>query len=557
VENHTERTKTQSYLANALGAAASFAFLPDEIFSHSTGETLASVAKTTPLFIRNRAGFLGAGVLFALDQAKSSDTEAVQTIDALLGLAKGFSTALLGEFIFSGTGGPAGQGVAFGIGSRALEVALTRQNYMDRHGNFSISEAWRRGSAVTFDNAALGCDLITLGISGKIFGKADAFFGGALRASPFSTTVSTGLIMGTTGGALGALYDRHNAPADQSILKEAIFHGALGAFSSVAGGIWASRAYRARAKGLSDFEQAKYDRWHEFRLYGENPGVPGQGPYLSGHVTAAEFQALRRSGKTAAEIMDWKAEINRVGTEVAPALSQAMRECRVLGLGECHIFGNPWRALGAKLIPELAKSGATHLALELTPGWQKYLDRFSRTGLPPATLAGAISWEDIPLLYAARRAGMKIVAVDGRVSSDRERVIASNIGNILQESYGNKVVLWIGAGHVRRGTSKNRAFDYLHEKFPVTSVNGIHPLFCAEEMAAWSSSLKRPLAIRTSEAPITAQAQGLGYANSTVDYMVLLPRPSFALTRATVSALLSHPLNPMFPYAFTKALINI
>lgn len=136
--------------------------------------------------------------------------------------------------------------------------------------------------------------------------------------------------------------------------------------------------------------------------------------------------------------------------EVVPAL---MRDVRVLGLGETHYPDNPQREFGTKMMPELAKNGATHLAIEVDSYKQPILDEFMKTGqldikeLPPLLRDP----EFMKMLSSARASGMKIVAVDDHSErSNRDEEMARNIENILEQNQKNKVVFWVGSAHLER-----------------------------------------------------------------------------------------------------------
>src|SRR5690606_36713895 len=137
-------------LRHTLSNLISLVGISETVAERDTAETLATIAKTAPLLVRNGAGLCTAAVLFGLDQARRGDSLLTQVSDFGLGATKGALTAKVSSIVLSGVGGPAFQGVMLGVTTRALDVVLTRQTFLDQENNFDVGGAYNRIKAVTF-----------------------------------------------------------------------------------------------------------------------------------------------------------------------------------------------------------------------------------------------------------------------------------------------------------------------------------------------------------------------------------------------------------------------
>jgi hypothetical protein len=238
-------------------------------------------------------------------------------------------------------------------------------------------------------------------------------------------------------------------------------------------------------------------------------------------------------------------EINQYGAEPALTARTLMEKNRVLAMGETHESPNPQRELGTEIMPDLKKAGATHLAIEAPERIQPALDEYMRTGkLDAKELPPLLRDKDyLDMLEAARKSGMKIVAVDAnqkyversslsankdeqfelsyrhehKPSVNRDKYMADNVGKILQENPNNKVVFWVGSAHLNHfeGPNHKTAGDLLKENYATATVKplygssrnlGIYPL------AELTSELKRPVAIPTRNATTVGDLKTSAYS---------------------------------------------
>ena len=192
--------------------------------------------------------------------------------------------------------------------------------------------------------------------------------------------------------------------------------------------------------------------------------------------------------------------INKIGGSPKDALIDAVRNSKVVGIGEMHARGgvSPLRDLGTSVMQDLHdRGGATHLAVEFPKILQPVFDKFNNDPNKgeleiPDKIIGPDGKEDtseeargaLRVLHwlkegegqdlmivptAARNAGMKVVCVDNnnsalaaanpkhpsipRLYSSRDQDMKDNVMGILdqQAKPGNpppKVVAWLGSLHL-------------------------------------------------------------------------------------------------------------
>ncbi|MBX9878782.1 MAG: hypothetical protein K2Y22_10030 [Candidatus Obscuribacterales bacterium] len=194
-----------------------------------------------------------------------------------------------------------------------------------------------------------------------------------------------------------------------------------------------------------------------------------------------------------------RSEIKAYGTNPTDWLVSAMKQNRVLAIGEDHRGDQKHLALGKDLMDDLKSAGATHLAVELPANHQKVLDRFAETGVvdfalleeskgtneyfPSRALLERENMRD--LMNSAVDAGLKLVAVDDADSinvgvynaifgTGRDRAMAAHIAHVLDENPKNKVVYWTGSMHAQVSVDQrdhDRASQLLRSQgFKVSSV---------------------------------------------------------------------------------------
>jgi hypothetical protein len=188
-----------------------------------------------------------------------------------------------------------------------------------------------------------------------------------------------------------------------------------------------------------------------------------------------------------------KKEIDKFRVDPYSSLIKAIKTNQVLMFGEQHFSDNPQRLLLARILPELKRAGATHLAVEDSVSIQPQLDQFVGTNeLDPAILAETFQSQDyLSILREANKAGLKIVAVDLDAEikrsqrrslsafdyhSNRDKFIATQISKILASDADNKVVWTGGAAHcikARAGDAIEKAAAILDRTHAVFSVRGV------------------------------------------------------------------------------------
>lgn len=225
------------------------------------------------------------------------------------------------------------------------------------------------------------------------------------------------------------------------------------------------------------------------------------------------YDLSRIPGATREVLEKVRDEVRTNNLEPEKVVPSLMKDVRVLGLGESHFSDNPQRQFGTKMIPELAKNGATHLAIEVDSNKQPIFDEFMKTGKLnilelPALLQDS---EFVKMLNAARDAGMKIVAVDDHTDSGkRDQAMAKNIEKVLDQNPDNKVVFWVGAAHLQRISDPavnpdiKVASQILEQKYKTATVVPNIGTFDGSTLANATPDLTRPALLPISRMPNTS-----------------------------------------------------
>lgn len=206
-------------------------------------------------------------------------------------------------------------------------------------------------------------------------------------------------------------------------------------------------------------------------------------------------------------------EIRTNNLDPEKVLPSLMKDVRVLGLGETHDWDNPQRQFGTKMMPELAKNGATHLAIEVDSDKQPIFDEFMKTGkLDMKDLPALLQDEEfVKMLNAARENGMKIVAVDDHSHRHRDQAMAANIGKVLDQNPENKVVFWVGSAHLERLTDPDvnqevkTASQILEQKYKTATVVPNIPERDGSTLPHATPDLARPTLLPISRMPATSE----------------------------------------------------
>lgn len=185
----------------------------------------AGMIKTAGLFLPSKVGYAISGIAYALDQAKPGDSASDQLIDGGLGAIKGLG--IKGSFNYLGAKdmGIAMKAVSLGVSSRVLDTALTRQTYADGN-SYSASAGLARTIDQSFNRTALVSDVITFGLAHGALSGINGITSGALRNSPFWSTVATGGVFGVSGGSVHEI-NRQQEAGEKFDLQKVLTSAAL------------------------------------------------------------------------------------------------------------------------------------------------------------------------------------------------------------------------------------------------------------------------------------------------------------------------------------------
>ena len=206
-------------------------------------------------------------------------------------------------------------------------------------------------------------------------------------------------------------------------------------------------------------------------------------------------------------------EIKEHGMPVGDAYERAMRDNKVLILGEQHDARSPHRENATELIDRLKAGGATHFAVEMS---ETQLGNFMKDGdkdhLPP----GLRSQDYVDLINKAQEEGLKLVAANiSGGEQERDDHMKGVIDGILKEDPNNKVVFWVGAMHgadTTAGAFKSTADLLREDNIAVASVmeqSEVTPLDPLYHMDAVDS----PTAIFTRDTPKISEMEFLRIGN--------------------------------------------
>lgn len=160
--------------------------------------------KITPLFMKGNLSVLGLATAYAADEAKVNAPVNEQFIDAGLGAGKGL--ALKGAFSLMGSRGmsPSMSGVQLGIIQRTSDTALTRSNYYDQDGHFSVASMMTKASKAALKPEMLLMDAATFAAADVVWGRMYAVTRGGAYSNP---VLKHAFVGGTMGAASGAGYE--------------------------------------------------------------------------------------------------------------------------------------------------------------------------------------------------------------------------------------------------------------------------------------------------------------------------------------------------------------
>ncbi|MCC6979250.1 MAG: hypothetical protein IT343_13080 [Candidatus Melainabacteria bacterium] len=191
--------RLRSYLDHAVHPLADAVTSSDKASDEMSGY-LRGFIKTVPLFLKGRTSLPLLALTYMSDEAKLGDTAHNQAIDAGLGLGKGaiLKTSLS---VFHGRSmTPASTGMGLGIINRGSETLLTRNNYYDAKGEFSLNQGLKRTASVVGNPGALAVDALTFGVNDMMFATMFNKTRGMVAYRPSVTYTMSAGTMGLTSG---------------------------------------------------------------------------------------------------------------------------------------------------------------------------------------------------------------------------------------------------------------------------------------------------------------------------------------------------------------------
>lgn len=234
--------------------------------------------KVGALFVSGPYGWAATAGFYMLDQAKPKDSVGKQLVDAGLGAAKGLAFKGLLNGVLSSGWNIALKGGAMSLGGRALETALTSENYYDKKaGGYSLVTGLRATGGELTNLEHLAVDAVVMGVAFGVGYGLNHVTGGALRASPFYSRIATSGVAGLSRGAMmevSAARAAGEAFSLQRIGTRAVLMGTVYSLAAVPGA-WQADAAARHAHDQSDKnvvtdQEAVPDQqsFHEYRKVG-------------------------------------------------------------------------------------------------------------------------------------------------------------------------------------------------------------------------------------------------------------------------------------------------
>lgn len=269
--------RLRSYLDTAVHPLAEAVTSTDSAADEMSGY-MRGFLKTVPIFMKGKLALPALAITYMSDEAKMGDTAQHQVMDAGLGLGKGavLKTTLSA---FHGHGmTPATTGMGLGIVNRGSDALLTRNNYYDAKGEFSISQGLSRTISVTANPAALAIDAVAFGVNDAVFAKMFNSSRGLVSYKPSTLYTMSAGTMGVTSG-FGRELDRQ--------IRE---DGTLD---------FTQLARKSFLQGVFDAAGGRVGAWQTTRGTKLQPDAPGamekarSTPFQRGEIVDARQAALR------------------------------------------------------------------------------------------------------------------------------------------------------------------------------------------------------------------------------------------------------------------------
>jgi len=214
----------------------------------------AGMLKTAGLFMPGKTGYALSAAAYAADSFKPNQSLGLAAVDAGLGLAKGLALKGSFELIGKGNYNVAVKGVSMGLASRAAELTLSRQTYLDaKTGDYSAALGAQRTLGGMFDPASMASDVVTFGLAYGALGKLGAT--GALK-NKFVATVATSGVFGISSGSVEEIRRQQAAHEDfdlGKVVNHAFWTGVTDMVAAAPGGIVnASMAPKIEARTVAN-----------------------------------------------------------------------------------------------------------------------------------------------------------------------------------------------------------------------------------------------------------------------------------------------------------------
>ncbi|HEY9717828.1 MAG TPA: hypothetical protein V6C69_10190 [Trichormus sp.] len=280
----------------------------------------------------------------------------------------------------------------------------------------------------------------------------------------------------------------------------------------------------AEAQGGIDFSKQE-------QIYNKSELSQPAKERIPGKLSDQVVSDLTYIKKTRQELEEVRSEINQCGEDPKAAIPKLLEQNRILILGETHLTPNPMRDFGASIMEQLHKSGAKYLAVEIDSRAQPVLDEFMRTGKLTEELRNTLdkyapdlnNSDYIAMLTAARKAGMKIEAVDKprdppphtepgqpmpfsvvKQNEGRDDYMAQHIELLMHNDPSAKVVFWVGNMHGKN--TNDFVAQQLKREYPTATVASEIP-GTNDPASELARGAREPIAVSTSKATKLGELQ--------------------------------------------------
>lgn len=206
--------------------------------------------QTAALFTPGRSAFAVSMALGAANEVRVGDSFEMQLTEFGMGAAKGAATKAIfnkvgnSNIMSSGLWSVPAKGVALGISSRAIDVGLTPQNWLNQQGNFDATQGLGRTLSTALDPRSLALDVAIFGVAHGATSGINKLSGGFLDRSQALRNIAMGTTFGVTGGATSEFMaqSQRGGPYDWSeIVKRGAFQGVVDGLASAPGAYYGAR----------------------------------------------------------------------------------------------------------------------------------------------------------------------------------------------------------------------------------------------------------------------------------------------------------------------------